>query len=92
MFNRVVRPGEFTEASLVDCPLCQPVPGDMPHVDGVVKCKRCGQFVIGSDLMIRIGSVPNRHLLGGYTRENWETTQKRAVLVDSNLEEIRTVP
>ncbi len=85
---RVVKPGEFATACLIPCPLCEPVQGRLSANDSRVECKRCGHFVVGYDLMARIHGLPDRHLLGGYTRENWETTQKWAVLADDNLEVI----
>jgi nucleoside 2-deoxyribosyltransferase len=56
--------------------------------DSKVECERCGQFGIGFDLATRIESVPDRHLLGGHTRERWEVDGKPVFLQDSNLETI----
>lgn len=69
------------------CPLCQPT-APSPLTDRDQKCQRCGHFSLSDDLLHRIDEIPDRHLVGGYTREHWDTNRKSIELEDSNLDGI----
>ena len=57
------------------CPLCGKLPESLNTSRNLlVKCNRCGHFYLEDAFLSIISGISeaDRHLLGGYTRENWQ--------------------
>jgi len=76
------------------CPLCKlsaKIVDPIAHNRYDVNCGRCGTFQIDRDLPSQFGCIipdTDRHLLGGYTREQWQFAQTRAWLGADNYRRI----